>query len=206
MAISHLNFLQFLLSASVCPHMILMLLLTLLRLKNHIVFPICIGSLLHLKKWSFLIKKVCKHLDSIYFEVFCIYSCLESQNIFLLQTSRGYVFFAVFLSSFTLCLSWQARQAWLQVFHPQHCLSNENVEQCISKRAEENPDFSDQALVSTYSALMVGVSPSILHHYQNSGFGPVPRVISFRQMRWRVSRSEQLLLALSIARGRVNKE
>lgn len=99
----------------------------------------------------------------------------------------------------------QVRQG-SKFFTPQHHLSNGNVEQCISKRAEENLDFSDQALVHSFSALMLGVSPSILHHHQNCGFHLVSWVISFRQMRWRVSRNNQLLHTLSAARGKGNKE
>jgi len=45
-----------------------------------------------------------------------------------------------------------AGHASLQVVHPQHSLSNGNVEQCISKRVEENLDFFDQALMHSLRA------------------------------------------------------
>lgn len=71
-----------------------------------------------------------------------------------------------------------AGQARLQVFHPQHCLSNGNAEQCISKRVEENSDFFDQALMHSFSAdssLNAGCfSKYFAPLHQNSAFGPVP--------------------------------
>lgn len=44
-----------------------------------------------------------------------------------------------------------AGQARFQLLHPQHCLSNGIVEQCISKRAEENLDFFVEALMHSFS-------------------------------------------------------
>lgn len=71
-----------------------------------------------------------------------------------------------------------AGQERLQVLHPQHSLSNGNVEQCISKRVEENLVFFDQPLMHSFSAdssinarcFSKYFAP--LHH--NSGLGPVP--------------------------------
>lgn len=66
----------------------------------------------------------------------------------------------------------------LQVLHLQHCLSNGNVEQCISKRVEENLDFFDQALMHSLNAdsslNAEGFSKYFAPLHQNSGFGPVP--------------------------------
>lgn len=42
-------------------------------------------------------------------------------------------------------------QTRFQVLHPQHSLSNGNVEQCITKRAEENLDFFVQVLMYSLS-------------------------------------------------------
>lgn len=42
-------------------------------------------------------------------------------------------------------------QARFQLLHPQHCLSNGNMEQLISKKAEENLDFLVEALMHSFS-------------------------------------------------------
>lgn len=57
-----------------------------------------------------------------------------------------------FITNLLISLQAGAGQARFQVLHSQHCLSNGNVEKCISKRAEENLDFFVQALIHSFSA------------------------------------------------------